>query len=89
MHQEAIGKALNPAQAQGLTLNTGSVSVPFAAYAPSTVYAGTDFQKVPARSADIRLLRRAFLSSAVSRINMASAGTQTNKEDRKQCSNKN
>src|SRR6266481_1292383 len=58
VHEEAIGKACNPAQTGGIAPNAGSVFVPF------TVDAGTDFQKVPARSADIRLLRRALLSSA-------------------------
>ena len=82
MHQEAIGESCNPAKTGGIAPNAGSVFVPFA------VDAGTDFQKVPARSADIRLLRCAFLTSAGSRINKASAGRQTNKEDRKQCSNK-
>src|SRR6266446_9765770 len=85
MHQEAIGKACNPAQAGSIApgrcvtpsrcvaIDAGSVSVPF------TVYAGTDFQEVPARSADIRLLRCALL---------ASASRQTNKEESKQHRNK-
>ena len=61
MHQEAIGKACNPAQTGSITLDAGGVSVPFAVYALFTVYAGADFQEVAARSADIRLLRCALL----------------------------
>jgi hypothetical protein len=72
MHQEAIGKALHPAQTRGVILNVGSVFVP-------TVYARTDIQEVAARSADVRLLRRTLLGSA---------GTRTNKKNPKQCSNK-
>jgi len=73
MHQEAIGEAFNPAQTGSITVDAGSVSVPF------TVYAGTDFQELAARSADIRLLRRAL---------WASAGRRTNKEECKQYRNK-
>ncbi len=73
MHQEAIGEACNPAQTRRIAPNAGSVFVPF------TVDAGTDFQEVPARSADVRLLRRTLL---------ASAGSRTNKEESQQCSNK-
>jgi hypothetical protein len=82
MYREAIGKACNPAQAGSVTLDAGRVSGPF------TVYAGTDFQEVAARSADIRLLRCALWASAGSRTNKGSAGTRTNKEECKQCRNK-
>jgi len=82
MHQEAIGEAFNPAQAGSVTVDSGSVSVPF------TVYAGTDFREVAARSADIRLLRCALWANAGRRTNKASAGTRTNKEECKQCRNK-
>src|SRR2546427_1144630 len=71
MHQEAIGEAVHPAQTGSIALDADRVSVPF------TVYAGTDFQEVPARSADIRLLRCALLASARRRTNKASAGTRT------------
>jgi hypothetical protein len=73
MHHEAICEAFNPAQTGGITVDPGSVSVPF------TVYACTDLQEVATRSADIRLLRGAL---------WAGAGSQTNKEDCKQCRNK-
>jgi hypothetical protein len=73
IHQKAIGEACNPAQARSVALDAGSVSIPFA------VYAGTDFQEVAPRSADIRLLRCALL---------ASAGRRTTKQDTKQCKNK-
>jgi len=91
MHQEAIGEAFNPAQTGSITpgrcvtpsrcvaIDAGRVSRPFTVYALFTVYAGADFQEVAARSADIRLLRRALLTSA---------GTRTNKEQCKQCRNK-
>jgi len=82
MHREAIGKARNPAQTGSITLDARSVSVSF------TVYAGTDFQEVAARSADIRLLRCALWAGAGRRTNKASAGTRKNKEGRKQRSNK-
>jgi hypothetical protein len=91
MHQEAIGEAFHPAQTGSITLDAGRVSVPF------TVYAGTDFRKLAARPADIRLLRcalwasagrRTNKASAGTRTNKASAGTRTNKERRKQCRNK-
>ena|SRR2546426_3194274 len=74
MHQEAISKACNPAQAGSIiTLDVRWVFIPF------TVYTRADFQEVAARSADIRLLCRALL---------ASAGRRANKEESKQCSNK-
>jgi len=73
MHQETIGEALHPAQTGSITLHVRRVFVSL------TVYIGTDFQKVPARSADIHLLRRTLL---------ASAGSRTNKEESQQCSNK-
>jgi hypothetical protein len=82
MHQEAIRKACNPAQTGSIALDAGSVSVAF------TVYAGTDFQEVAARSANIRLLRCALWSSASSGMNKASAGTRTNKQECKQGRNK-
>lgn len=63
IHQEAIREAFHPAQAGSITLNAGSVSVSFA------VYAGTDFQKVATRSADIRLVGRALLACAGRRTN--------------------
>jgi hypothetical protein len=80
MHQEAIGKAFHPAETRGITLDAGSVTV------SPTVYAGTDFQEVAARSADIRLLRRALWGSAGRQTNNASAGTQASKEQCKQSS---
>jgi hypothetical protein len=82
MHQEAVCKALYPAQAGSIALDADSVTAPFIAYV------GTDFQEVAARSADIWLPRRALLPSAGSRINKASAGSRTNKEEPKQCNNK-
>jgi len=72
MHQEAIGEAFNPAQTGSIAVDAGSVSVPF------NIYAGTDFQEVATRSADIRLLRCALLGST---------GRRTNKEESKQCRN--
>jgi len=82
MYLEAIFEAFHPAQAGSIAPDAGGVSVSF------TVYAGTDFQEVAARSADIRLLRCALWASAGRRTNKASAGTQTNKKGRKQCGNK-
>ncbi|SRR5713101_603948 len=82
MHQEAIGEAFHPAQTGTITVEAGRVSVPF------TVYAGTDFRELAARSADIRLLLCALWASAGRRTNKASAGTRTNKEECKQCRNK-
>ena len=74
MHQEAIGKALHPAQTCRVILDVSRVSASF------TVYACADFQEVAARSTDVRLLRCALL---------ASAGRRANEENPKQCSNKN
>src|SRR5260370_24722327 len=100
MHREAICEAFHPAQAGSIApgrcvtpsrcvaIDAGRVSRPFTVYALFTVYASADFQEVPARSADIRLLRRALWASAGSRTNKASAGTRTNKEQCKQCRNK-
>ena len=73
MHQEAVGETLHPAQARGIALDSFTVLV------SSTVYAGTDFQEVAPRSADIRLLRCALLSRP---------SRQTSKKDCKQRSNK-
>jgi len=73
IHQEAIGKACHPAEASSVSLDASSVFVPF------TVYAGADFQKVAARSADVRLLRCAL---------GARVGTRTNEEKSKQYRNK-
>src|SRR5260370_27305087 len=99
MHREAICEAFHPAQAGSITpgrcvtpsrcvaMHAGRVSRPFTVYALFTVYAGTHFQEVAARSADIRLLRFALWASAGRRTNKASAGGRTNKGECKKCRN--
>jgi hypothetical protein len=54
IHREALREAFHPAQTGSVPLDARSIFVPF------TVYAGTGFQEVAARSSDIRLLRRAI-----------------------------
>jgi hypothetical protein len=82
IHQESIRKACNPPQTGSIRADASRASVPL------TAYAGTGFQEVAAGSADIWLLRCALLTRNGGRTNKASAGTRTNKKERKQCSNK-
>lgn len=83
MHQEALGKARHPAQTGRIPRDPCRVSAPFAvlfkAYTLFKPYTRAHFQEVPARPADIRLLRRAFWRRA---------RRQTNQEETQQRSNK-